>query len=109
MMLIWGKGWDALLFLLIGLTISMSVLSVGPLVTFGFLLLPALIAHLLAGNTRQFIVLSSCIGGTTAFAGFLVSYHWDLPVGPTDVALMGLLYAVAFAVKTLLARLRRPV
>jgi len=28
--------WDALLFLLIGLTISMAVLSVGPLVTFGF-------------------------------------------------------------------------
>jgi ABC-type Mn2+/Zn2+ transport system permease subunit len=103
------QGWDALLFGLIGLTISMSVLSVGPLVTFGFLLLPALIAHLLADSTRQLAVLSSCIGGTAAFAGFLVSYHWDLPVGPTDVALMGLLYAVAFAVKTLLAKLRRPV
>ena len=103
------QGWDALLFLLIGLTISMSVLSVGPLVTFGFLLLPALIAHLLACSTRQLAVLSSCIGGTSAFAGFLVSYHWDLPVGPTDVALTGLLYAVAFAIKTVLARLRRPV
>src|SRR6266571_610853 len=34
--------WDALLFLLIGLAISMAVLSVGPLVAFGFLLAPTL-------------------------------------------------------------------
>ena len=43
-------GWDSLLFLLIGLTISMSVLSVGPLVTFGFLLVPPLIARAVARN-----------------------------------------------------------
>lgn len=82
-------GWDALLFTLIGLTISMAVLSVGPLVTFGFLLLPTLAAHQLANTMRQFAVLSSLIGFFAAFAGFYVSYRWDLPVGPTDVALLG--------------------
>ena len=35
--------WDVLLYLLIGLTVSMAVLSVGPLIAFGFLLIPALI------------------------------------------------------------------
>ena len=30
--------WDVLLYLLIGLTVSMAVLSVGPLISFGFLL-----------------------------------------------------------------------
>src|SRR5687768_12483116 len=49
--------WDALLFLLMGLSISMAVLSVGPLVTFGFLLIPPLIAHLFARNMRQFAAL----------------------------------------------------
>src|SRR5271157_4346980 len=34
--------WDVLLYLLIGLTVSMAVLSVGPLIAFGFLLIPAL-------------------------------------------------------------------
>ena len=97
-------GWDALLFLLIGLTISMSVLSVGPLVTFGFLLLPALTAHLLARTMRQFALLASAIGAAVAFAGFLVSYKWDLPVGPTDVALLGMLYGVVFAGARLAAR-----
>jgi ABC-type Mn2+/Zn2+ transport system permease subunit len=89
-------GWDAFLFLLIGLTISMSVLSVGPLVTFGFLLLPPLTAHLFARNMRQFAVLASCIGGVTALTGFCLAYRWDLPVGATDVALLGAVYAIAF-------------
>ena len=100
-------GWDALLFLLIGLTISMSVLSVGPLVTFGFLLIPPLIAHLLANTIRQFTLLAAGVGVVTAFAGFAVAYHWDLPVGPTDVALLGVFYGVSFVGKKLLTFLRR--
>lgn len=96
--------WDALLFLLIGLTISVSVLSVGPLVTFGFLLLPPLIAHLFASNMRQFTLGAAAIGGVTAMAGFYFAYRWDLPVGPTDVALLGVVYALAFAANKAMAR-----
>jgi ABC-type Mn2+/Zn2+ transport system permease subunit len=99
-------GWDSFLFLLIGLTISMSVLSVGPLVTFGFLLLPPLTAHLFARNMRQFALLASCIGGLTALAGFCVAYRWDLPVGATDVALLGTVYGIAFAAHKLQTSLR---
>jgi len=91
--------WDSFLFLLIGLTISMAVLSVGPLVTFGFLLAPPLIAHLFARNMRQFAFIASAIGGLTAFIGFCIAYRWDIPVGPTDVALLGILYLVGFAAK----------
>jgi len=97
-------GWDALLFAVIGLTISVSVLSVGPLVTFGFLLLPALIAHQLASSMRQFAVLAAVIGVVSAFLGFCIAYRWDLPVGPTDVALLGFLYGAAFLLKKLLYR-----
>lgn len=97
-------GWDALLFVLIGVTISVSVLSVGPLVTFGFLLLPALIAHLLANTMRQFAVLAAMVGVASALAGFCIAYRWDLPVGPTDVALLGFLYGVAVALKRVLSR-----
>ncbi|PYJ56398.1 MAG: hypothetical protein DME24_22330 [Verrucomicrobia bacterium] len=88
--------WDALLFLLIGVTVSMTVLSVGPLVAFGFLLIPSLIAHLFAGNMRQFALIASVIGGLTALGGFCIAYHWDFPVGPTDVALLGVVYGLAF-------------
>jgi ABC-type Mn2+/Zn2+ transport system permease subunit len=88
--------WDMLLYLLIGLTVSMAVLSVGPLIAFGFLLIPALIAHLFARNMHQFTILASLIGGAVAFFGFWIAYQYDLPVGPTDVVLLGVLYALAW-------------
>jgi len=94
--------WDAFLYVLIGVTISMAVLSVGPLVTFGFLLIPALVARLLAANLRQFTVLASLLGGVVAFVGFAIAYRYDLPVGPTDVALLGVVYAAAFALRKLI-------
>lgn len=94
--------WDVLLYLLIGLTVSMAVLSVGPLIAFGFLLIPALTAHLFARNMRQFTLLASLCGGVMAFVGFLVAYSADLPVGPTDVVLLGVIYAAAWAVHRIL-------
>ena len=95
--------WDALLYLLIGLTVSMAVLSVGPLIAFGFLLIPTLTAHLFARNMRQFSFLASLIGGASAFIGFWIAYQWDCPIGPIDVVLLGVIYAVAFILKKLLA------
>lgn len=89
--------------LLIGLTVSMAVLSVGPLISFGFLLIPALTAQLFAKNMRQFATLASLIGGAAAFAGFWIAYQWDYPIGPTDVVLLGIIYALGFAVKKLVA------
>ena len=96
--------WDVLLYLLIGLTVSMAVLSVGPLIAFGFLLIPALTAHLFARNMRQFTVLASLCGGVTAFTGFWIAYQLDLPVGPTDVVLLGGVYATVWAAMKLFTR-----
>ena len=93
--------WDTLLYLLIGLTVSMAVLSVGPLISFGFLLIPPLTAHLFAKNMRQFAVFASLIGGIAAFLGFWIAYQWDCPIGPTDVVLVGVIYALGFTVKKL--------
>ena len=94
--------WDVLLYVLIGLTVSMAVLSVGPLIAFGFLLIPALTAHLFARTMRHFVVIAPLLGGVTAFVGFWLAYQWDLPVGPTDVVLLGLVYAAAWGIAKLL-------
>ena len=99
--------WDALLFLIIGLAISMAVLSVGPLVCFGFLLIPPLIAHMFARNMRQFALIACGIGGVNAFVGFCIAYRLDYPVGPTDVALLGVLYLIGFAARKLWLLLRK--
>jgi len=90
--------WDVLLYLVIGLTVSMAVLTVGPLTTFGFLLIPPLSAHIFAGNMRRFAIYSSLLGGGSSFLGFYLAYKWDWPVGPTDVVLLGLIYAVIWII-----------
>jgi ABC-type Mn2+/Zn2+ transport system permease subunit len=94
--------WDVLLYVLIGLTVSMAVLSVGPLIAFGFLLIPALTAHLFSRTMRSFTAIASLLGGAAAFVGFWIAYLWDLPVGPTDVVLLGVCYAAAGAVERFL-------
>ena len=48
---------------------------------------------------KWFVILASFVGGVTAFLGFWIAYAWDLPVGPTDVVLLGILYALGFVVK----------
>jgi ABC-type Mn2+/Zn2+ transport system permease subunit len=93
------RSWDGLLFSLVGLIVSVSVLSVGPLVTFGFLLMPPLIAHQLTRTMKQFLGVAAAIGALSAIAGFALAYKWDLPVGATDIALLGVLLMAAFIVK----------
>lgn len=78
--------WDGLLYLLIGVTISLGVMTAGPLVTFGFLVVPALAARRLTRRMLAFSMTASLLGAAAAFAGFWAAYRWDLPLGPSQVA-----------------------
>ena len=90
-------GWDALLYLLIGVTISLGVMTVGPLVVFGFLVVPPMTALPWAGGMLSLSLLASFAGGLSAFLGFYLAYRFDLPVGPLVVlvACAGLLLSAA--------------
>ncbi len=90
--------WDIILYLLLGLTVSLAVLSVGPLIAFGFLLIPALVAHLFARTMRQFLLIASLLGGVASLIGFWIAYAWDFPVGPADVVLLGIFYGIAWII-----------
>jgi ABC-type Mn2+/Zn2+ transport system permease subunit len=52
------------------------------------------------------MVLAALIGGVTAFLGFWIAYSNDLPVGPTDVVLLGVVYGVVWAGERLVRVLR---
>ena len=65
--------------------------------------MPALTAHIFARNMKWFVIGASVIGGMAAFLGFWIAYAWDLPVGPTDVVLLGMLYTLGFVVKKIAA------
>lgn len=99
-------AWDALLFAIVGLTVSLGVMTVGPLVTFGFLVVPPMAALPWAGGMLSLSLLASLVGGLSAFGGFYVSYTRDLPLGPVIVALACALCALSTGAAALAGRRR---
>jgi ABC-type Mn2+/Zn2+ transport system permease subunit len=99
--------WDALLYLVIGATIALGVMVAGPLVTFGFLVVPPLTARLVTQRMLTFSIAASLIGGITAFAGFWAAYRYDLPLGPAQVALACLALLVVALASAVRRRARR--
>jgi ABC-type Mn2+/Zn2+ transport system permease subunit len=93
--------WDISLYLLAGLIIAFGVIMAGPLLIFGFLVLPALAAKPLASRMSSFLMLSSTLGLVMAFFGFYSSVRLDLPLGPTDVTLGCLLIFLAYGLRRL--------
>ncbi|MBU6392645.1 MAG: metal ABC transporter permease [Planctomycetota bacterium] len=98
--------WDILLYLIIGVIISFGVMTVGPLVIFGFLLIPAITARMVTRGIVPFCIVSSIIGVVASFIGFYISYRFDLPTGPTDVAVLCVILVMLYLGK-LLTRLKR--
>jgi len=99
--------WDGLLYLLIGITISLGVMTAGPLVTFGFLVVPALTARLVTRRMLAFSLTASLLGAAAAFVGFWAAYRWDLPLGPSQVATACVVLMAVGAWNALGQRLRR--
>src|SRR5262249_39791982 len=95
--------WDVVLFALIGVTIALGVMTVGPLVIFAFLVIPPLAALRLVRGIAPVSFVASLIGAGSALVGFVVSYRNDLPLGPTDAVIV----STTFAASALIAWGRR--
>jgi ABC-type Mn2+/Zn2+ transport system permease subunit len=91
--------WDVTLYLLAGVIIAFGVIMAGPLLIFGFLVLPALAARPLINRMSSFLALSAVFGLVMAFFGFYSSVRLDLPLGPTDVALGCCLIFLAYGIR----------
>jgi ABC-type Mn2+/Zn2+ transport system permease subunit len=96
-------AWDLCLYLIIGLAIAFGVMTVGPLMIFGFLIVPPLAAKTITKGMRAFSLVAALIGGITALVGFYLSLRLDLPLGPTDVAVA----CVILGVVTVAGKIKR--
>jgi len=76
--------WDLVLYGIVGITISLGVLMVGPLLVFAFLLLPPMIALRLAGRFSSVPLLAGAVGACIALVGFVTSVLLDWPAGATN-------------------------
>lgn len=92
-------GWESLHLLIVGTTVSVCVMTIGPTVLFGLLVLPPLAARHVARSMTAYLFLSSAGGLASAAGGILVSFEYDLPLGPSLVLVAALLLALAVAAK----------
>jgi ABC-type Mn2+/Zn2+ transport system permease subunit len=90
--------WDILLYLIIGITIALGVMTAGPIVTFGFLVVPPFTARLITRRMLTFSLTAAGLGAVTAFAGFYCAYRFDLPLGPAQVVLASLVLVAVWTV-----------
>lgn len=74
---------------ILGVTVTVGALIVGPLVLFGLLVVPPLAAHGLARSMRGFLLLSAGLGILAAVTGVLLSLQLDWPFGPAVVLAAG--------------------
>jgi ABC-type Mn2+/Zn2+ transport system permease subunit len=82
---------EILLFTLIGLTISVGVMIVGPLVLFGLLVLPPLWARRHARTMRSYYGIAVAFGLAAVLLGVWASFALDWPLGAAVVAAGALL------------------
>lgn len=80
------SGWTVAATLVNGTVIGITVATAGPLVAFGFLVLPVLTAAAYAKSLRGNLWLSMLAGLIIPLAGFWISYHYDFLLGDSVVA-----------------------
>jgi ABC-type Mn2+/Zn2+ transport system permease subunit len=76
-----------LLLTLVALTVVVSLKTVGAILVFAMILIPASTAYQLTSSLMTLTLYSTIIGITTAVAGVVISATWDVPSGPAIVLL----------------------
>jgi ABC-type Mn2+/Zn2+ transport system permease subunit len=92
-----------LLLTLVALTMVVSLKTVGAILVFAMVLIPASTAYQLTHSLTHMTAYSVAIGTTCAIAGVLLSYLWDVPTGPAIVLLATVVFflSVLFSPKRL--------
>ena len=71
---------------LLSLVVAVSIKAIGVLLISAFVVIPACAARLLSRKFTHYILLSAGLGSLSAVVGMLLSALFDLPSGPSIVA-----------------------
>jgi len=91
------RWWDFLFYLTFGLVVTQSVAVAGVLLVFSYLIVPSVIAMLLADRDRSRLMVGWIVSVLVSVGGMLASYHFDLPTGATVVTTFGVALALTLA------------
>lgn len=96
--------WDLGFYLVLGFVISISMQFAGVLLVFNFLVLPAVTGLLLARGMAGTFLVSTVAAVVSAVTGFALSIPFDLPTGPTMIAVSGVLVILAWLIRRMQRR-----
>ena len=69
--------------------------ALGTLLAVGLMVLPAAAARFWAGRAVTIVALAIAFGAISSVAGLLLSYHFELPSGPSIILAAGALYVLS--------------
>lgn len=78
--------WSLVLYLTFGVGISAGIRVAGSLLTFAYLVVPALAGLMVARRSWQVVAVAETVGIGGTIVGLVASVQWDLPSGPCVVA-----------------------
>ena len=81
--------WDVLFYVSFALVVTSSVRVAGVLLVFSYLIVPAVLAGLLASSFARRLLLACGLGSLLTGLGLYASWAWDLPTGPAIVSTFG--------------------
>jgi zinc transport system permease protein len=93
------KFWNLLLYFTLGVVIAYAMQFAGVMLVFNFLVLPAVTGLLLAQGMRGIFAIAIGSALLAALAGFSLSVPFDLPSGPTIIAVSGVIALSAWVVR----------
>lgn len=91
--------WNYFLYLTLGLVIAFAMQFAGVILVFNFLVLPAVTGLLIARSMAGTFVWSIVSALMAAVIGFSLSVPFDLPSGPSIIAVSGVLSLLAYGVR----------
>jgi ABC-type Mn2+/Zn2+ transport system permease subunit len=90
-----AKAYDFLIYLLLGLAISLIVKVAGVLLVFASLVIPPMVGLTLCRRTGRIFICSILTGVLSVPLGLYLSYHGDLPSGPAIILVYALFFMAA--------------
>jgi zinc transport system permease protein len=91
--------WNLLLYATLGVVIAYAMQFAGVMLVFNFLVLPAVTGLLLARSMRGIFIGAVASALLAALFGFSLSVPFDLPSGPTIIAVSGAIALAAWGVR----------
>ncbi len=91
-----AEAFRLLLLVLIGVTIVVSLQTVGIALMVALLVTPAATANLMTHRLLPMMAIAALIGAASSIIGFYVSYHGDIATGPAIVLTATAIFIIVF-------------